>query len=259
MNSIKAAASGVVRVLVINPNLVFACKHATNAFANSIALSKDERQYPVTPQWHRFEKKDGQIIEEDQATFTVRDTIQAFPGDGVFFQTYRSLPVEAAETIARPNIGDTVLVESMTQKTVVQAKVTAVNPGTGYISTDYKAQQGDSNSLVTDASGNAVGFVSAQILSADGTQSVGSRIVVPETGIAVVPGNTVVAPNPNQPQPGTTAPTLPVTPVVTPPYAPTLPSVSFAEGVAFGKKSLAIELSPKLAEVQSLLAAFISK
>lgn len=258
MNSIKAAASGVVRVLVINPNLVFACKHATTVFANSITLTKDSKQYPATPQWHRYEKKDGQVIEEDQATFTVRDTIQAFPGDGVFYETYRSMPVEAAEVIARVNVGDPVFVESMAQKTTVQAKVTAVNTGTGYITTDYKAQEGDSNSLVNDANGNAVGFVSARILSADGTQSVGSRIVVPETGVVVVPSNPVVAPNPNQPQPGTGAPTLPVTPVVTPPFTPTLPSVSFTEGVAFGKKALAAELSPKLAEVQTLLKAILA-
>lgn len=256
MNSIKALAGGVVPVVVINPNLVFACAHVTNPFSGAITLSKDGAPYPTQPQWHRFNLKDGSVTEENQSTFTVRDTVTVSQnGDGVFYQTYRSLPVESIEIVAAVKIGDTVVVESNRTKTSHTAKVINVSKGNGYLSTDYKAYSNDSASLVKDTNGNFVGFISAQLTGNNGSVE-GSIVVVPETGIEA--GGTPVAPSPNQPQIGTPAPTLPV---VTPPAPSSVPDVlvisDFDKGFAAGKKSLAQALKAKVDDLSSTLNALL--
>lgn len=257
MNSIKALAGGVVPVVVINPNLVFACAHVTNPFSGAITLSKEGAPYPTQPQWHRFNLKDGSVTEENQSTFTVRDTITVSQnGDGVFYQTYRSLPVEAVEFVAAVKIGDTVVVESNRTKTSHTAKVINVSKGNGYLSTDYKAYSNDSASLVKDTNGNFVGFISAQLTGNNGSVE-GSIVVVPETGVEA--GGTPMAPNPNQPQIGNPTPTLPV---VTPPPTPSVPDVlvisDFDKGFAAGKKSLAQALKAKVDDLSSTLNSFLA-
>lgn len=257
MNSIKATAGGVVPVVIINPNLAFACNHVSLPFNKIVCLTKNGLPYPTENKWHRFQLKDGSVAEDAQSNFSVRDVIQvAQNSDGVFFQTYRSFPVEAIEPVAQAKLGDTVIIVSNRTKTEVFAKVTNVAKGAGYFGTDYKAYSGDSGSIVKDVNGVFLGFVSSQIV--DGTVVVGSTVVVPETGIVTTPNQTVVAPNPNQPQPGTSTPTLPVT--TTPPvvFNPQLPVTNeFEKGIVAGKQALALEIKTTLDALQRKLNSLL--
>lgn len=223
MNKIKATASGVVPVVVINPNLVFACAHIANPFSGAITLTLNGIPYPELAQWHRFTRKDGTIAEDSQQNFSVRDVVSAISGDGVFYETYRSMPVEAIEPIAIAKLGDQLVVESRRLGRAVTAKVLSVEKRTGFIGTDFIAESGDSGSVVTDSHGVFVGFVSAK-------SDFGSLVVIPDFGVDLS-GTTPVAPNPNQPQVGTPEPTL---------------EAEYARGFGDGKKSAENDIKKKL-------------
>jgi hypothetical protein len=260
MNSIKAVAGSTVPVAVLTPNLVFACSHVTWPFSDVISLSKDDQPYPTETKYLRFTKADGTLVEERQDNFNVKDKIYVIQGgDGVFYQTWRNMPVEAIEKVKVVKVGEKVVVESRRTKTDVEATVTKVGVADGTISTDYKAHSGDSGSKVKDVDGNFVGFVSAQIIPSGGVTVEGSVVVVPETGILGITFETAIHPSENDVQDGSKEPTLPQ-PVPAPvPVEPGILVVSnFDTGFIAGKKALALELKGKLDELTRLVNTFLS-
>lgn len=226
MNSIQAYC-GPVRVVVVGPNLVFACEHSVRAFAQAVSLVKDNTSYPATVSYLRFNLDNGAVTEEPNNVFTVQKKVNGVTEDGVFLKTYRSFPAEAVETLARVKVGDKVIVESKVTKTSVEAQVHYIVPESGYIQINYHPPDGDSSSIVRTVSGEFVGFVSARFSINGETKC---QVVVPES----VPGN-VNAP----------ADVAPV-PAPTPTPTSSTESAEYQRGFRAGQKQVSVEVFKQL-------------
>lgn len=257
MSTIKSFC-GPVGVVVVGPNLVFACEHAARSFAQAVSLYKDNAPLPVTG-YHRFPLTNGVTTEEPSNVFTVKEHVRGVAEDGIFYRTYRDFPAETLETVSKVNVGDEVLVESRAARTVSRARVSYVFANSGYVQLDYAPLDGDSGSFVRTLEGNFVGFISSRS-SQDGL--VKANIVVPESIPVTVPSAPVV-PAPVVPAPvvtGPTGPTGPNLPVVTGPTDPTNNGgAEFQRGVRAGQKQVAIEAFQALNPLAAALPDLMTK
>lgn len=169
---IIATMSGV-RVAIISPAVAFGCNHVVGPYT-TVHLTRDGTNYGTG--WVRFTNRQGVQQEEAASDFNVYS--RTVINDRLAMAPYRAFPKEAVEPVAIPAVGDVVNVAALTKGGAIQkAKVLVVDPGNGYVLTDYPAIPGDSQSRVTTQSGVFVGFVSS-------AQQVGSTVIIP--GVSTV-------------------------------------------------------------------------
>jgi len=218
------AKIGPVPAVIINSTTAFAADHVARPF-NAVTLTQDGQPYrPNGPNWIGFTTASGQRYEDAAENFTIRQR-DVWGRDGLLASGYRVFPSEAVDPPVQVKVGDSVRVESLRQGLIVPATVTAVNLASSTVELDFPAQGGsgssigDSGSLVRTAAGGFVGVVSAAVLDPERGRS-RSSVSVPPPAPVLLPGNGVVAPAPQVPDPIVTLPINPVPAPVNPSPVP---------------------------------------
>lgn len=255
------ANAGPVPVVVIGPNMVFGATHVVTPFS-TVTLTLDGKPYvPAgSPDWVKYKDEKGVEHEAHASNF---DIYMRTPlaNDRLFANTYRTFPKEAQQAIAVMKVGDKIFVESRHRGATVQANVTAINDGL-YLVSDYPAlgespnHPGDSASIVRDANGVFVGYVSYTVQD-PGKDPTGSVIIIPGLSVALKDTTPVAPAPPAPPVAGTTPTGTPPPPVATGEVAPLLPPVTTDEaynnGVKDGRAQVTSELKTALAPLRALL------